>query len=70
MSDGLHPHCISCGKHYYNEKREKTRRYYLENCDKINTRENDYSKNRIRTDVNFRLNRNTRRRIHHALNGK
>ena len=27
-------------------------------------------KNRIKTDVNFRLIRNTRRRIHHALNGK
>ena len=30
----------------------------------------DYMKNRIKTDVNFRLIRNTRRRIHHALNGK
>ena len=27
-------------------------------------------KNKIKTDVNFRLIRNTRRRIHHALNGK
>ena len=27
-------------------------------------------KNRIKTDVIFRLFRNTRRRIHHALNGK
>ena len=27
-------------------------------------------KNRIKTDVNFRLIRNTRRRIHHALNRK
>ena len=31
---------------------------------------NEYFKNRIKTDVNFRLIRNTRRRIHHALNGK
>ena len=30
----------------------------------------EYMKNRIKTDVNFRLIRNTRRRIHHALNGK
>ena len=31
---------------------------------------NEYIKNRIKTDVNFRLIRNTRRRIHHALKGK
>ena len=30
----------------------------------------EYTKNRYKTDVNFRLIRNTRRRIHHALNGK
>ena len=31
---------------------------------------NEYVKNRIKTDVNFRLLRNTRQRIHHAMNGK
>ena len=31
---------------------------------------NEYVKNRTTTDVNFRLIRNTRRRIHQALNGK
>ena len=31
---------------------------------------NEYVKNRIKTDVNFRLLRNTRRRIHQALQGK
>ena len=31
---------------------------------------NVYIKNRIKTDVDFRLIRNTRRRIPHALNGK
>ena len=31
---------------------------------------NEYVKNRIKTDVNFRLIRNTRRRIHQAMNGK
>ena len=31
---------------------------------------NEYFKNRIKTDVNFRLTLNTGRRIHHALNGK
>ena len=30
----------------------------------------EYMKNRIETDVSFRLIRNTRRRIHLALNGK
>ena len=81
MTDGLHPHCISCRKHYYNENREKTRKYYLENRDKIKkyylenrdkmyTRLNEYVKNRIKTDVNFRLIPNTRRSFHHALNGK
>ena len=29
----------------------------------------EYMKNRVKTDVNFRLLRNTRRRIHHVLNG-
>ena len=29
-----------------------------------------YEGKRINTDVNFRLIKNTRRRIHHALNGK
>ena len=29
-----------------------------------------YEKNRYRTDINYRLIKNTRRRIHHALNGK
>ena len=31
---------------------------------------NEYIKNRIKTDVNFRFFRKTRRRSHHALNGK
>ena len=30
----------------------------------------EYTKNRYKTDVNFRLIKNRRRRIHHALNGK
>ena len=44
--------------------------YNKQNREKINTRKNEYFKNRIKTDVNFRLIRNTRRRIHLALNGK
>ena len=35
MSDGLHPQGISCSKIYYNETREKTRKFYLENRDEI-----------------------------------
>ena len=31
---------------------------------------NDFIKKRIKRNVNFRLIRNTRRRIHKALNGK
>ena len=30
----------------------------------------NHERNRRKTDVNFRIIRNTRRRIHHALNGK
>ena len=30
----------------------------------------EYTKNRYKKDVNFRLSKNTRRRIHHALNGR
>ena len=81
MSDGLHPQCISCSKEYYNDNRDRVKQYYLDNRDRIkeyqlknrnqiNTRMNEYIKNRIKTDVNFRVIRNTRRRIHHALNGK
>ena len=31
---------------------------------------NEYTKNRYKTDVMFRLVKNTRRRIHHALKGR
>ena len=55
--------------------------YQTNNNDKISLYNKDYfqhnkkkiyesRKNRRKTDVNFRLIRNTRRRIHHALNGK
>ena len=79
--DGLHPQCIFCRKVYYNENRDRVKQYYLDNHDRIkeyylenrkqiNTRMNECFKNRIKTDVNLRLIRNTRRRVHHALNGK
>ena len=76
--DGLQPHCKLCvndyNKNYYvaNQDRllNKQKLYNKENRDKINARMNEYFKNRTKTDVNFRLIRNTRRRIHHALNAK
>ena len=30
----------------------------------------EHFKNKMKIDVNFRIFRNTRRRIHHALNGR
>ena len=79
--DGLKLHCISRKNQYYKANRETTRNYFLENRDKIkkcqlenrdqvNTGMKEYIKNIIKTDVNYRLFRNTTRRIHHALNGK
>ena len=69
-SDGLQSYCLCCRTQYYNENRDRLRnyqkKYNYENKEKINL----YIKDRIKTDVNFRLIRNTRRRIHHALNGK
>ena len=74
MSDGFNPQCKFCTKKHYidNEDRlqNKQKLYDKQNRDKVNTRMNEYIKNRKKTDVNFRLIRNTRRRIHHALNGK
>ena len=73
-SDGLQPQCKNCilqkQKQYDIENRDKKREYQLKNREQINSRMNWYVKNRIKTDVNFRLILNTRRRIHHALNGK
>ena len=68
--DGLDSRCISFLKKYYLDNRDRLnnyqKNYNYENEEKINF----YIKNRGKTDVNFRLICNTRRRIHHALNGK
>ena len=68
--DGLDSRCIFCLKKYYLDNRDRLnnyqKKYNYENKEKINL----YIKNRKKTDVNFRLTCNTRRRIHHALNGK
>ena len=57
--DYLHSHCIFCRKQIQKE-----------NLMKILEKRKTYDKNRYKTDVNFRLIRNTRRRFQHALNGK
>ena len=72
-------------KFYNKENRDRIKEYQLKNHDKIKDKINNffiknknkfneslklYEKNRLKTDVSFRLFRNTRRRIHHALNGK
>ena len=79
MSDGFNPHCKICRNNFVNENlvkikknhsnnRDKKKEYYLKKCDKISIRHNEYVKNRLKTDVNFRLIHNTRQRIPHALN--
>ena len=46
------------------------KKHYLKNRDKISIQYNEYNKNRLKRDVNFRLFHNTRPKNHHALNGK
>ena len=74
ISDGFQSQCKFCTKRHYVDNQDrllnKQKFYDKENGDKINARMNEYIKNRIKTDVNFRLIRMTRWRIHHALNGK
>ena len=63
------------------DNRDRVRQYYIDNHDRLNTYQKNYNYeksektisyfgNRIKTDVSFRLIRNTRRRNHHALKGK
>ena len=54
-NNGYGSECITCKKIYNYDKREKRNLYF---------------KNKIKTEVNFRLIYITRRRIHHALIGK
>ena len=84
MSDGLRSYCIPCrkeyGKKYYIENfdkikkyilenQDRIKRYYSENRNKINAREKIYLNNRYKTDINFRLIKNTRNRIYKSLKG-
>ena len=61
-------------KQIYGNNREKIRnqqkKYYDENRDVITKNKINYEKNRNNTDIKYRLIKNTRRRIHHALKGK
>ena len=76
--DEVQSQCKFClneyNKNYYVANRDrllnKQKLYNKENRDKIITQMNDYVENRIITDGNFRLIRDTRRRIHQSLQGK
>ena len=71
--DGLHSYCIPCrieyGKKYILQNQDRIKRYYSENRSKINAREKIYLNNRYKTDMNFRLIKNTRIRIYQTLKG-
>ena len=64
--DGLQPRCISCCKEYYLETRDllinKKKLYDKQNRNKINTRMNEYFRNRKQSDLNFKLVCNLRSR--------
>ena len=70
--------CIQCRnikqKEYESENsakiKEYKKQYFQHNKNKINESRKIYFINKRKTDVNFRLICNTRRRIHHALNDK
>ena len=48
---------------------DRNKDFYSENHNKIINRIKIYSNNRYKTDINYRLIKNTRCRIHHELNG-
>ena len=54
----------------YDKIKNYNKQYFQQNRKKINETRRLYEKNKLKTDVNFRLIRNTRRRVHHNLNGK
>ena len=70
--------CAQCTnikqKVYDSENREKIKKYkkkyFHQSKDKINDSRKKYEKKRRETDVKFRLIKNTRCRIYHALKGK
>lgn len=76
--DKLRPNCKVCRKierhQYYLNNRErtlqKTKEYAENNKDWHRNYQNEYSKNRRREDVNFRISGNLRTRIPNAIAGK
>ena len=52
---------------YNIEKKKLDREYRQQNKDKLNEKRQMYINERLKTDVIFRLIKNTRCRIHHAL---
>ena len=56
-------------KKYYLDNRDRMKDYYLETYDKFFARKKIYSKNKYKTDINFRLIFKTRSRIKQAVNG-
>ena len=68
-------------REYYQNNRDRIKDYYLQNRDRLNNYQKKYNyenkekinlyiKNRKKTDINFRIIHNTKRRMHHALNDK
>ena len=78
--EGLQPRCLFCRKNYYKEYLDKNIKYclenqdrikqnYFENGDKIIALKKIYYNKKVKTDNNFRLIENTRKRIDKSLKG-
>ena len=71
--DGHRNECKGCTKNYIIRNQEKIKNYkkeyFHQNKGKINEYKKQYIKNRIKTDVNYRLITNTRSRIYKSLKG-
>ena len=61
--DGYAYDCVSCRKEYYNENRDKIKKYRFDNKDKIN----EYFRKRKNSDLNFKLASNLRSRTSTAF---
>lgn len=61
-------------KEYYAKNRDRIlaqqRGYYLSNKKQIITQHNEYLKNKLKTDINYKILHNLRSRLNLALNGK
>jgi hypothetical protein len=72
--DGLQTQCVQCEKAHkvvHKDKiRAQKRQHYEEHKDEIIAQQVEYKRNRRQTDDAYRLSRNCRRRLRHALKGK